>query len=1847
MSKIQSPLLLVQLLLLFILFGCSPTRPEVITVDPGFRDYVSGYTSGMIHRKGTIRIELAQDVDELKELPEKELNELFSIEPKVDGKLIAVTDRVLEFVPEKPLAVNQFYTAELEIDELMDVKSGFEDFVFQFSTFSQKMNVDISGLQNYNRYDLEHQFLEGKINTTDFEDTALLVNTLKFEIDGKELPFRLKDHYSENTWRFVVDSIRRRKDAQKLIVSWDGKSIQSFSKGTDTVNVAGLSDFSVTSVNVRDGNDQSVQVVFSEPIKTTQNLNGIIQIDGADQLKYKVNYNKVTVYLTNRISGKHKIKVNRGINNFAGFAMHESFTKELFFQEALPRVRLNGSGSILPNSQGLIFPFEAIALKAVDVRVIRIYERNVHHFLQVNDLDGNDELTRFGKIIAEKRLDLTKDKKKNLKQWNTHVINLERLIKPQPGAIYQVAIKFKKPYALCDCDDDDDDEEKKDEDLGDKVYELNNENWNEHQWHTYGFDGYSTWSYYDEGEDPCDEGYYYGRAVKRNILASNIGMIFKLDEDKTAHTIVSDMISTTPVSGAQISFYDYTNELIVTMNSDSKGMAKVKLKRKPFLMIARKGKQRGYLKLGDGRTNSLSKFDVGGEVVQKGVKGYIYAERGVWRPGDSLYIQFILQDELKTLPKNHPVNFKFFDPSGNAIYEVNKTKNLNGVYDFRTATSQGSPTGNYRAEVSIGNKTYEKRFKVETIKPNRLKINLETKTGTTKDSCILNAKWLHGASAKNLKANVKVGLIPMRTAFKKYPGYTFDSPIRPSSSQLKTIFEGKLDEEGNAQFHSHIDNLEEVSGMLQANYVTKVYEKGGDFSVDRQVSTYSPFNTYIGIRSPKASIYDETLETDQQHVFKLAAVQKSGKPAGKTEINVRIYKLDWDWWFDASDYELAKFTARSSATLVKEFNTSTNNGYAQFKFGLDYPEYGRFLILATDKNGNHQAGKVVHIDWPYWSRSNRSDNEFAKMLTFATDKKNYQKGESIKLSFPSPSKGRALISVETSQKVVKKFWVETQQGETHFSFTATADMAPNAYLHVTLLQPHHATKNDLPIRMYGVLPVSVDDPNTHLHPVIRMKDKIRPESTTSITVREQQGKKMTYTLAIVDDGLLDLTHFKTPQPWNTFYSKEALGVKTWDVYDDVIGAYSGKLDNLLTIGGDAAAIVGNGPKANRFKPMVKFLGPFVLPAGGSKTHKVKIPNYVGSVRVMVVARNGRSYGNTQKTVKVKKPLMVLATAPRVLGPGETFALPVNIFAMEKHIKNVSVSVETNGILQLKSSNKQSVQFEKVGDEVVNFNLLVKEKIGLAKIKVRVQSGNEVSTQEIELDVRASNPVQYDIEEFFLEPGKSVTASLNMNGFEGTNLGTVEMSVVPGLGLDKRMGELINYPHGCVEQTTSSVFPQLFLSSLTELDSKTKKSISKNIKAAIKRLQRFQTSDGGLSYWPGGYHENEWGTNYAGHFLLEAEALGYSIPSGMKSKWIRFQKNKAINWSNQYASRKYNGNQLTQAYRLYLLALAEKPEIGAMNRLREEQELSNTARWRLASAYSLIGQPEAAKKLMKGTKTNVNNYTELSGTFGSGTRDKAIILECLATLNRKDIGLPVAKELAKTLRSERWMSTQETAYSLLAMAKFYAVNNANPSAMLQVKVDQGSTKNVQIAAQMKKVVIHENGTTKRKTTIKNTGKQAVYISVITEKVPKKGTTRPESKGLSIQAGYTDLDGQSIDVKELKQGTEFVAMVTLHNPSKKHYEEMALSQLFPSGWEIHNHRMLGGEEYSNNKMDYQDIRDDRIYSYYYLKPGESKTVKVLLNATYQGKYYLPAIYSEAMYDHNIRALVPGKWVTVKPE
>ena len=1841
------------------LYSCTRTQKDIIP-SADYAPYVNAYTGGVISQNSTIRIELTHDqpmVDmnnELKSNP-------FSFSPSLKGKAYWVSNNTIEFVPEEgALKPGTLYEGTFRLGDFIEVDKKLKEFNFSFRVQERNFTLQLESLPITATRPNEIN-IKGEIRFSDVVKKEEVEKMLTASDGKKSYPVEVTATDNHTRYLFSIRQIPREADDYPLTITANGNAAGIDRKQSEEVLIPAKDCFRFMSAERIDQPENGIEIVFSAPLSTTQDLKGLIEIPEISSSIFQISENRVFIYFEANTQNKLTLNIHEGVKDCQGKALGTSHTISFSEVSLKPQVEMSTTAAILPDSKSLIIPFRAVNLYAVDLSVIRIFENNVLMFMQTNSLASANELRRSGRLVYKKTLWLAKDASKDIHHWGDYSIDLAGLIHQEPGAIYRVILSFRQEYSAYPCGGGENQDMKfADSSTSDGLTKvsgsvLSEEDeaiWNTPEAYYYYNGGTMDWSVYrwTERDNPCHPSYYMDsdRAAACNVFASNLGMIVKRNSLNKLWIAVSNILDTKPIGKAQVTAYNFQLQPIGKGETNGEGFVEITPNGVPFIIVAESDKQKAYVRVVDGEEQSVSRFDVGGKDIQKGLKGFIYGERGVWRPGDTLHISFILEDREKRIPDKHPVALEIYNPRGQFYTKMISTQGMNGFYTFDVPTQATDPTGLWNAYIKVGGTTFHKGLRIETIKPNRLKINLalpKVLQATDKNFYApLTSTWLTGATASKLKAKVEMSLSKVNTQFKNYGQYIFNNPATDFTTIKTDIFDGTLDAEGKANVMLKVPTATEAPGMLNATFTTRVFEPGGDASIYTQTIPFSPFTSYVGINlnQPKGKY----IETDKDHVFDIVTVNTQGQLVNSSNLEYKIYRIGWSWWWENSGESFGTYINNSSITPVASGNLQTRGGKASFKFRIDYPSWGRYLVYVKDKESGHATGGTVYVDWPEWrGRSSKTDPSGIKMLAFSLNKDSYEIGETATAIIPAAAGGRALVSIENGSTVLRQEWIEVSNGgDTKYTFKITPEMTPNVYLHISLLQPHAQTVNDLPIRMYGVVPVFVTNSQTVLHPQIQMPEVLRPETNFNVTVSEKTGKPMTYTLAIVDDGLLDLTNFKTPDPWNDFYSREALGIRTWDMYDNVLGASAGSYSSLFSTGGDATLKPADA-KANRFKPVVKFIGPFYLGKGKSQTHTLKLPMYVGSVRAMVVAGQEGAYGNAEKTAFVRTPLMMLSTLPRVLSIQEEITVPVNIFAMENQVKNVTVSLQASGGgVQIVGANQQSLKFSQPGDQLVFFTLKTGSKTGKATIHLTANGGGQQTKETIEIEVRNPNPIVTLRNSQWAEAGQSKELSYNLSSSSANNQIKLEVSRIPSVDISRRFDFLYNYQHHCTEQLTSKALPLLFVGQFKTIDKIEAEKIKTNLQEAIRQIYGRQLPNGGFVYWPGNAVADEWISSYAGMFLTLAQEKGYAVHSNVLNKWKRFQRAAAQNWRMPQDASGWQQwqSELQQAFRLYTLALAGAPEYGAMNRMKEQAGLSIQAKWRLAATYALTGKMKPAEELVYNAETTVSPYSSMNQIYGSSDRDEAMILETLILMNRERDALQQAKVVSKNLSQEEWFSTQSTAFALMAMGRL--------AEKLSGTLDFVWTWNdkQQPAVKSAKAVFEKEIATTPKSgmiAVKNQGKGALSVDLITRTQLLNDTLPAISDNLRMDIRYANLNGTPISVNDIIQGTDFMAITSISNISgTSDYTNLALTHIIPSGWEIYNERMVAPETESGaadgsgksvSKYNYLDIRDDRVLTYFNLRRGETKVFTVRLQATYAGNFILPAVQCEAMYDVNVQA------------
>lgn len=1824
---------------------------------------IVGHTSGLVPRRAEIRVLFANDVSATGALGSGTL----SLDPSVPGELSLRGTRELVLVPRGELEPGRRYRVSFTGKGLEGVPQDLLPYVFEFHVQTPQFDVVVADLES-DPADDRRMILRGRVFTADAESADNVQKMLRASYRGTAVEPAWTHSGDGREHGFALAGLERQQQPAQLALSVAGTPIGAQRVESLEVAVPALGTFTAISARANEeGGRKQVHVAFSDTLDEGQDLRGLVQLSSG-AFTTRIEGNRLVVYPAEDATGEVTLTLEPGIRNRRGERLSVQSVHTLVLASEKPQVRFVGSGTILPDAKQMTVAFEAVAARSVQVLATQVFPENIPQYLQVTPLRSYSyEIGRVGRYLWRKRIALTGPRSG---RWQRYELDVTELMKQHPGSLVQLTLLLSPADAANDCPAGEATavvgtlpaprSQESDVDGMDTVWSLQRE--------FVGVPGseLEAEASWEDRDNPCRAGYYvYGSdkvTAQRNLLATDLGLLAKADAQGRWMVSVTSLSTAAPMGGVSLELRNFQNQVIGTGVTDGNGLATLQPEGTPFLLVAGSGAGRSYLRLAPGNALPVSHFDVGGETVQKGLKGAIYGERGVWRPGDAMPLTFVVHDRSGTLPENHPATLELIDPRGRVTQTLVNAKPVDGFYRFDARTAPDAPTGNWTARVSLGGATFTQRVKVETVMPNRLRIGVDFGQGLPGGGQPLRGRieseWLSGASAAGLRADVRLRLSPMTTRFDGFDGYVFDDPSRVFRADEQEVWSGTLGADGTAQFQRPLQ-APQAPGMLSAGFTTRVFERGGAFSIHYHAREFAPYPRFVGLKVPQAD-RQNTLAVDQEHTVDLVSLTAQGEPVAGRTLSVKLYKLDWRWWWGREDDSLASFVAREASTRVREARVVTDaRGRGQWKFQLSGAQWGRYLLRVCEEQGAHCAGTVFYVDSPYWMEGRDPTSPAATMLELTLDKESYRVGDTAVVQLPEAAQGRALLTVENGSSILDARWVQPTAGNARVSIPVTGAMTPNAYVSVTLLQPHAGKQNDRPIRLYGVVPLPVADPSTQLDPVVETDAEWRPESEVTVRVRESTGRPMTYTLAVVDEGLLGLTSFRTPDLHGQFFRREALGVRTWDLFDDVSGAYGAELARLLALGGSDGGDPNAGTREqSRFVPVAQVLGPFQLPAGRTQEQKVRIPRYVGAVRVMVVAGGGRpaAYGSAEKTVPVRQPLMILPTMPRVVGPGEEIAVPVSVFAMHERVRDVRLSIEPDGMFEVVGDAAVRLAFSGTGEQIALLRLRVKEQPGRGRVRFQATSGNDRAQDEINIEVRSPNAPSTRVVSQMLQPGQSWQHQIAPHGMPGTNQVTLEVSALPPLNLERRLEFLLAYPYGCLEQTTSAAFPQLFLPSLVEMGEGEERRAEANVRAAIERMRSFQHPDGAFTYWPGGqfvlsngYHH--WSAIYASHFLVEAGRRGHAVPASIHANMLRYLRSTARDW------RPALGAPLQQAYRLFVLARAGEPEVGAMNRLRE-LNLDAVERWVLAGAYQLAGLPDAARALTAGIDPmGARERRAGDETFGSELRDHALVLQSMVVMGELDRAGPLVQAISQRLSSDAWLSTQETAYSLLAVSQ---LANARPGGAFSFSRSvAGQARNVssEAAVYQETLAVPDAGAA---LSVSNASQGILFATLTVRGTPAAGNEDAASSGLMLTVGYSDASGMPVDISRLPQGEDVTVDIVLRNTTRQDIRHIALTQIVPSGWEIANDRLNDagdgrGEreagddfgQYRNQvaaRADYTDIRDDRVLQFFDLPAGASIRFQTRINAAYRGRYYLPGVVAEAMYDASLHARTAGRWTEV---
>ena len=1833
MRKIGGISLIIGALLLGLLPSCGKKETTVTGSSKSFVEkikpisqdllpFLDSYTSGVIAYGEPIVVRFNNPAEMKVKYGEDISAKAFDFTPALKGKTVWIDENTIGFQYDN-IDKNQNYVCKFKMSDFVNVGT---DQTLEFGFGVRRQNFSLVTVQPIctSNESMNYLMRVAFAVPVDQDEVANVFN----ESFRKSHPVQVTSA-GNNVFDFELQNFERKNATYEVPVVLDGKALDCKAKMERSLTVYAKDSFEPVMFDVDKAGSKGT-LLFSQPLKEDQNLAGFVNFNQKLGYKADIKGNRIDFYfdktsLYNYQLSELQMTVGSGIRAANGMLLQSDYQFDFDLTDNQPKVRWTDDGVIIPNVDETTVYFDAICLNSVTLRIVRVFDDNILSFLQENELNETYNVRKAGRL--EKKVRLAIDNP-YANQWKTFPIVLSDYIKVEPGAMYQLNLNFgPADYTFAS------DEMKK--------VVVDNDAMEADYWDGQSYD-YKQYNYDGEWGDPNGLYYYNYVEQKKNIVVSDLAVTAKMGRNDVVDVYVYQISDAKPAAGAQVKAYNFQRQELAKGNVDAQGHVQLQCANRPAFVVAtdKKG-SKSVIKLSDGNALSYSRFDIAGEAVEKGVSAFAYSNRGVWRPGDDLQLNLMLNDLEETIPADYPIVLEVLDATGRLYAKQVNTKPVNDIYCFTVPTNVADETGLWTARFKVGTSTITKNLRVETVKPNRLEIKFELPEviSLSKNERVnLTSRWLNGMKANGLKAEVDVKLRGGETTFKNFANYTFVNETQSFEPQELSLFSGNLNSEGIANVG--FGPLQDVyaAQMMNGTFTVKVFEQGGDFSIASFKTKLSPYERYVGVELPETtSKYGSYYDTDKDWKFNIAMVGENGAAyQSSVSLEYALYKLDSYWWWSSEDqYSLQRYASGTYKAPVQNGNL-TCNGTTSVTFNIPDDKWGSYLFVVNDNQGGNMFAKVISFDWGYGHSSTASGAPAQLSMKATAD--SYQVGEKIVVTFPANDKAKALVTVEANDRVMQTMLVENLGQEGKVEITATEEMIPNVYVYVALIQPHDAN-NDMPIRLYGVVPVKVENKKLQLQPNIQIPETANTKKKLDVKVSEANKQAMTYTLAIVDEGILGLTNFSTPNPYGYFNSKQALSVRTWDNYANIVDAFSGELGSVYAIGGDGI-LNQEITLDKRFKAYAVTLGPFELKAGETNTHSFEVPQCSGALRFMVVAKgNGKAFGSAEKQMKVVDPINLYASAPRVVAPGDELNLKVQVQAPTMKNKTLQVKFDSKNLEPI-GTLPTTVQIDGNGEGLIAVRTNIPKTLGNAELKVSVTGEGYTAESSTLMPIRMPYAERRNTITKEIEAGQTVNVPFELAGMAGTQQGNITVSSLLPVDLFGRIDYLMDYPHGCLEQLTSKAFPQLYLNYFIQVDDKDKDAMRSNIESAITNLKSYQKSDNSMTNWIGGRYTDPWTEIYALHFLVEADKQGYNVPQYFLDGLLKYQSDRAKQWKN---NPDYKQGETIQAYRLFVLALAGKAEMGAMNRFKELEMNYDLTKALAAAAFAQTGKTSIAQNLLPVVEEG-QAMSDYYTSFGSRTRDLAFLtyVQMLCDVDQSTVQNNI-NSVCRMISGDRWMDTQSTAFSLFVLGKYaekMGLNKTNLSATVKVNGEE-RTLNTNMASVGYGFTPKLGNNTVE---IKNNTDQKMVANLFTKTSVAEYDMNESGNFINMTVNYTDKNGNPVNLNNLTAGTDLKVQMTVTNPSEYQVTELALSYYLPSGWELVNDR-LSGDMTGNEGAKHIDLRDDRAYIYFDLMPRSKKTFTLKANATYEGNYMIPAVRCEDMYNAEIFYQIPARGCVVK--
>jgi uncharacterized protein YfaS (alpha-2-macroglobulin family) len=783
---------------------------------------------------------------------------------------------------------------------------------------------------------------------------------------------------------------------------------------------------------------------------------------------------------------------------------------------------------------------------------------------------------------------------------------------------------------------------------------------------------------------------------------------------------------------------------------------------------------------------------------------------------------------------------------------------------------------------------------------------------------------------------------------------------------------------------------------------------------------------------------------------------------------------------------------------------------------------------------------------------------------------------------------------------------------------------------------------------HGIINVEVKNEAKKIPLTVTHEDHSRANKKQTINIKTAPNAQVT--VAVVDEGILQIKNFQTPDPYNWFYMQHALGVLSYDLYAFLYPEIY--LKKMLS-GGDALMNEGrlNPMTANRVKLVSYWSGILKADASGRISYTIDIPQFSGDLRVMVASYKNDQFGASETHMKVSDPLVVTTSLPRFLTPGDTIDVPVTLANTTDKKASGKVQISTEGPIKIVGSSSQSFNANANKESRTVFKVVAWGATGDAKVKVQSTAFNETFTDVTDIPVRPPAGLQKYSGEGSIDGNATITVTMQDNLIPSTAKAKLMLSYNPLVRFANDLDYLVQYPHGCVEQMTSSAFPQLYYADMVKAFYKKDRpdlNPSYNVQETIRILQSMQMYNGALTYWPGGGYESWWGSIYAGHFLTEAKKAGYDVDQKTLDRLLGYMR-MMLKQKKTYVYYYDNSKSVEMAaqevfYSMYVLAIAGKPEMSMMNYYKANLSMvPQEGKYLLAMSYMLAGDKRSADKLLPADFNEADPKQQFGGSFSSPIRDRAIALNCMleADPNNPQIGR-LSQQLSQMIKDARWMNTQERSFTFLAFGKLARQSKTND---LKVIVKAGGKEVGTFTGT--DLAIEDASLATSKVTLSGSGTRRVFYFWSEQGLTADGSIKLEDNYLRVRKTFFDRWGRQIDLSHVKQNDLVVVKIALVSTTGTYVENVAITDILPAGFEIENDRLRATNSMTwiseQSTPQHEDIRDDRILLYTDATAKE-KYFYYTVRAVSTGVFKMGPVMADAMYREEYHSYNGGGWVRI---